>query len=375
MKFLHTADWQLGMKASHLGQAAPQFREERLKAARRVVDAARNHDAEFLLIAGDTFEDNGIERGLIQKVADILASSPVPVYIIPGNHDPLTPGSVWEHPAWKSMTNVHVLRDEKPVDILGGILYPCPLKEKHSRKDPTAWIPGTQKPLMRIGVAHGTVEGINQSEPDYPIPRDAALRSNLDYLALGHWHSTAYYSTPKRAVRMAYSGTHETTGFGERDSGNILLVDIPSPGSVPVITPVKTGQLNWKIIEKDIVYAGDLTKVREEIESEGNPELTLISLRLKGLLDIEEQDEISRITEILDSRFLFGKVDSSDLRPSPGDTSWLENLPPGILQNVAARIQQLADHQYGGKRPEGTSPEIASRALLELYILMTEVKP
>ena len=74
MRFLHTADWQLGMKASHTGQAASRVREERLTAARRVIEAARDHSAEFLLIAGDTFEDNGVERGLIQKAADILSS-------------------------------------------------------------------------------------------------------------------------------------------------------------------------------------------------------------------------------------------------------------------------------------------------------------
>ncbi len=193
MKFIHTADWQLGMKAAHVGEAAARVREERLAAARRVVGVARDHGAEFVLIAGDTFEDNGVERALIQKVADILGSSHVPVYLIPGNHDPLTPGSVWEHPAWKSMEHVHVLREEKPVDIPGGILYPCPVKDKRSRKDPTAWIPSEDEGAIRIGLAHGTVEGVPQPEPDHPIARDAASRAGLDYLALGHWHSTATY--------------------------------------------------------------------------------------------------------------------------------------------------------------------------------------
>src|SRR4030042_4539442 len=118
------------MKAIRVGGVAPRVREERLAAARRVVGAAREQAAEFILIPGHTFEDNGVERALIQKVADILGSSPVPVYVIPGNHDPLTPGSVWEHPAWKTMEHVHVLREEKPIAIPGGVLSPCPVKEK-----------------------------------------------------------------------------------------------------------------------------------------------------------------------------------------------------------------------------------------------------
>ena len=348
------------------------MREERLAAARRVVGVARDQGAEFVLIAGDTFEDNGVERALIQKVADILGGSPVPVYLIPGNHDPLTPGSVWEHPAWKSMEHVHVLREEKPVDIPGGILYPCPVKDKRSRKDPTAWIPSGETGAIRIGLAHGTVEGVPQPEPDHPIPRDAAARAGLDYLALGHWHSTATYPASDGSVRMAYSGTHETTSFGERDSGNVLVVEIAGPGAPPLVTPVRTGGLTWKVIEKDIREPGDLQRVRQDIESQDNPGSTLIELRLKGLLAAAERDEVARIEEILASRFLFHRVDSSGLRPSPEDANWLASLPPGILQNVAARLQELSDPRFAGERPEGASPEVASRALMELYALMTE---
>jgi len=371
VKFIHTADWQLGMKAAHVGETAARVREERLAAARRAVGVARDQGAEFILMAGDTFEDNGVERALIQKVADILCSSPVPVYVIPGNHDPLTPGSVWEHPAWKSMEHVHVLREEKPVDIPGGTLYPCPVKDKRSRKDPTAWILSGEA-VIRIGLAHGTVEGIQQAEPDHPIARDAASRAGLDYLALGHWHSTAMYPGADGSVRMAYSGTHETTSFGERDSGNVLVVEIAGPGASPLVTPVRTGGLNWMVIEKDIREAGDLQRVRQDIESQGNPGSTLVEVRLKGLLAAGERDEIARIEGILASRFLFARLGSSGLRPSPEDTSWLASLPPGILQSVAARLQELADPGFSGQRPEGASPEVASRALMELYALMTE---
>jgi hypothetical protein len=63
------------------------------------------------------------------------------------------------------------------------------------------------------------------------------------------------------------------------------------------------------------------------------------------------------------------------LRPSPDDANWLGSLPPGILQSVAARLQELSDPRFSGERPEGASPDVASRALMELYALMTEVQP
>jgi DNA repair exonuclease SbcCD nuclease subunit len=94
MRFLHTADWQIGMKAAVLGDAGARVREERLAAGRRVVETAKSHDVDFLLVAGDLFEDNAVDRVLVQKVADILNSFGGPVFVIPGNHDPLVPGSV-----------------------------------------------------------------------------------------------------------------------------------------------------------------------------------------------------------------------------------------------------------------------------------------
>ena len=372
VKLIHTADWQLGMKAAHVGSAAPRVREERLAAARRVVTAAREQGAELIVIAGDTFEDNGVERALVQKAADILGSSPVPVFVIPGNHDPLTPGSVWEHPAWKTMEHVHVLREQKPVDVPGGTLYPCPVKDKRSRKDPTAWITPAAGDAVRIGLAHGTVEGVQQPEPDHPIARDAAQRAGLDYLALGHWHSTSAYPAADGAVRMAYCGTHETTGFGERDSGNILMVEIAGHGAAPMVTPMRTGGLTWKVFEKEVREPGDLARVRQVIELHQDAGTTLVELRVRGLLVAAERDELERIREVLASRFPFHRVDSSGLRPSPADSGWLAGLPPGLLQSLAARLQELSDPGYAGNRPQGGSPEAASRALMELYTMITE---
>jgi DNA repair exonuclease SbcCD nuclease subunit len=373
MRFVHTADWQIGMKATHVGKAGVKVREERLNAATRVIDAAKSHRADFILLAGDTFEDNGIDRVLVQKTADILAAFGGPVYIIPGNHDPLVPGSVWEHPAWSDEDNLNVLKEESPVEIQGGILYPCPAHEKKSGKDPTAWIKDLEGEGIRIGLAHGTVEGIHREEPEYPVPRDAAVLAGLDYLALGHWHSTAVYPDPNGTIRMAYSGTHEPTRFGERDSGNILVVGIEDPGKSPEVTSIKTGGLEWLTIADEIRQAGDMGRIRERIEKVMNPSATLVDIRLSGLLDGSDRQELERLNDIIASRFLFERFDISKIRPMPEDENWLAGLPPGVVREAALRLQSLCDPAFPGDRPDGASPEVASRALMELYALIQEV--
>jgi len=299
-------------------------------------------------------------------VVDIFSKFDSPIFIIPGNHDPLVPGSVWEHPAWKSCSNVQMLRDEILVEVTGGLLYPCPAREKHSGRDPTSWITQEQTDSVRIGMAHGTVEGVHQAEPDFPIPRDAARRSGLDYLALGHWHSFATYPSVDGDVRMAYSGTHETTRFGERNSGSVLMVEITEPGAPPTVTTVKTGGLEWTVIDRDLREPGDLRRLKEQVETLSNPDSTLLSMSLSGLITADEREELAHLEDILASRFVSGRLDVSRLLPSPEDESWLSGIPPGVVRDAAYRLRQTV--AVGGE-----SSTDAARALMALYSLALEV--
>lgn len=373
VRFVHTADWQIGMKATHVGTVGEAVRAERFAAAQRVVDSAKEHGAQFIAVAGDTFEDNAVDRVLIQKVGDILAAFDGPVYLIPGNHDPLVPGSVWDHGVWKSHANLHVLVKTSPVEIDGAVLFPSPLREKHSMTDPTRWIDANQCGEIAIGIAHGSVQGVVQDDLDYPIARDAAARAGLDYLALGHWHSTAHYEDAAGATRMAYSGTHETTKFGERDSGNVLLVEIEKRGDSPKMTSIRSGGLTWESLEEDIGEAGDLARLRERIETIPDPDSTLLDISLTGVLHSEEHDQVARIDEIVRSRFLYGRIDHSQLLPRPTDDNWLNDVPVGVMREVAERLRALGDPAKAD-RPEYATPEVAARAMIELYRMIHEVK-
>ncbi len=366
MRFLHTADWQIGMKAAHVGAVGSKIREERLRAAQRVMQLATKHEAEFIVVAGDTFEDNAVDRILVQKIADILATSQVPVYLIAGNHDPISPGSVWEHPAWERCgSKVHILRTRDPVEIPGGMLFPAPLTEKYSTLNPTASINAHGATGITIGLAHGTVQGIQQETLDYPIPRDAPQRCGLDYLAIGHWHSYSAFPGSDGVARLAYSGTHETTKFGERDSGQVLLVEISAPRAAPKITPLRSGGFQWSVIERTIHEPADIQRIIEEIEAWPEPSQALIDLRLQGLLTPAIHPELRRLEELVAARFCYARCDFSSLIPSPQDERWVDELPAGVLRNTAVSLRQWCEP--AAERPAGVTSAVATRALLDLY--------
>lgn len=362
MKFLHTSDWQMGMKADSVGLMAERVREERLEAARRALQIATEQGAEMILLTGDVFEDNAVDRLLVRKVGEILRAFPGSVYIIPGNHDPLSPGSVWEHGVWQETTNVTVFRKSEPVELESCILFPCPLHEKYSTKNPTRWINAKETTKPAIGLAHGNVEGIPNGEPDYPIPRDAATRLGLDYLALGHWHSFARYDDADSVCRMAYSGTHETTKFGERDSGNAIIVEIEQRGSPPRVTPIKTGRLDWRTFERTVDQPHSLEALIEELGKLNQPAGALVRVLLAGVLFPEDRHSLVRLEEHLASRFLFGFLDTSRLIPAPDGEGWIESLSSGSFREAAIKLRSQA--------AQSANPEeraVATQALLQLF--------
>ena len=96
MRFIHTADWQIGMKRHFLDEyAQARFSDARENAIRKIGQLAKNHDATFVVVAGDVFETNLLRARTIQRALDAMREIPIPVYLLPGNHDHLGPTSIY----------------------------------------------------------------------------------------------------------------------------------------------------------------------------------------------------------------------------------------------------------------------------------------
>lgn len=340
MRFLHTADWQIGMRAAMLGDKGERVRAARLESARFVVELARREHVDFVILAGDTFEHNGVERIKVREVAKILGAAGCPVFIIPGNHDPLTPGSVWEDTVWGEFPNLKILTRAEEVEAGTATLYACPVSAGDSKDDPTAWIQAHGDSIA-IGIAHGSVEN-PAYEQTLPIARDAATVHGLDYLALGHFHSRTLYGDDAGAVRMAYSGTHEATSFTEAASGNVLIVDITHRGTAPEIQTVRTGNLEWLSVDRRIEKPGQIRALAAELDVKSTPERTLVECTLAGALFGSDHEALNQLLEIVEGRFLFGRHDVSRLAADETGPEWIEKLPEGYLREAARDLLTLA---------------------------------
>jgi DNA repair exonuclease SbcCD nuclease subunit len=294
------------MKARQAGELAPALRRKRLETARTIMELARTEAVDAVLLAGDTFEDPNVERSTFEEVRHLLESvAPIPVLVLPGNHDPLSPGGIWDRPIWlDGSSNVLVLRSPVELEpIPGCAFYPCPLEQKHSIQDPTRWIPKRAEgdDRLRVGIAHGSLPvGSDAAMRNFPIPTDRAQVSELDYLALGDWHGMNVQG------RTAYSGTPEQTSFADKNCGYVLLVDIPNAGTTPTVNPVPVGCFQWvSAIGTVIREKTDVEDLRRSIEGHGDPSSLCLDVSIKIAPSVDEAtlNALDRLKESLANVF------------------------------------------------------------------------
>ena len=229
IKFLHTADWQLGKPFQRITDEAKRTRlqNERINCLRQIGNLARESGASFILVAGDLFDSTSPLKSTVAQACEAIGAMEIPVLAIPGNHDHAGPGSVWEQPFFvnerkRLAPNLRVLFEGKPVVLENAVVFPAPLLRRHDHTDPTAWIrtafEATEFPphLPCIVLAHGSVQGFDTTQEDEDeearglnrIDLDRLPISEIDYIALGDWHGT------KRISEKAwYSGTPEIDRF------------------------------------------------------------------------------------------------------------------------------------------------------------------
>ena len=366
--FLHTADWQIGKRFGSFPDDKPAvLRDERLRAVDRLAAAAAARGCAAVLVAGDVFDSETIPSALCARLLSLLgAYTHLTWHLLPGNHDPARPGGIWSTLSSGGLpANVQVHLQPQPVALAPDVmLLPAPLTSKRTNSDPTAWMDEAATPsgTMRIGLAHGSVQGFG-SDGDASVNIDAARpkRSGLAYLALGDWHGTM-----RIGERVWYSGTPEPDGFRDNDPGNALVVRLDG-NAVPNVERIPTGHYTWVRRECAADSAAALGGIEDEVSRLGGAaSRCLMSLVLKGALPLAEFARIEERLEALAPRLFHLAPDLRELS-SFTDVGGLQALHSPALSEIAARLKQAGS--------EGTvAPAVAERALRRLFTLARQAE-
>jgi DNA repair exonuclease SbcCD nuclease subunit len=291
-------------------EAQSRFTHDRIDAIRRIGELARDHEAQFVVVAGDVFESNQVDRQTVVRALEAMDSVPVPLFLLPGNHDPLDAATVYRSATFsaKKPENVLVLEDSQPIEPAGaqGVeVVGAPWDSKRPFTDLAGSLFAALEPsppdVTRIAVAHGVVDTL-APDPDAPAlirvadAEKALGDGRIHYLALGDRHSATDVGG---TGGIWYSGTPVATDFGEQAPGRVLLVDV-APGSPPQVTEIPLyADDAWRFVDESYPLNGpeDVEALARSLDAHTHKESVILRLSLVGELSIAAH---ARLNTILD---------------------------------------------------------------------------
>ena len=370
VKVLATADWQLGKAISGAGEQSHVFREQLFLTGERIVtEIAPENDADLIVVCGDLFDRPDASWELIERTAEMLKKSEIPIHIISGNHDALD--SSQETCLWKldrelggqSNIIIHKTREPCHLENLGCTIYPGVLNARFDNSDQVSWIPDRdKKDGVRIGLFHGAICKFGEGE-DFRIQNlepTLAIDKDLDIALLGDWHQpkgdekVSPMAQPDN--RLWYTWAPEAQKLSDNKIGRVLLCDL-EVGKEPNVNPIEVGKNCF--ISKPIEFENEYKNEDFESEMEAISEL------------IEQYSENNLVIRIIASGWLneadYNRLESTinDLKSKNNKISFKDQLSilPANLDKSEDLINQISETI----NTSGEAKEIKDLAIKLLY--------
>ncbi len=366
MRFIHTADWQIGKPFRNFGEKEVVLRQARLSAIEAIGRLAEHEAAPNILVAGDLYDtDSPGQKTLLEPLERMRRFSGVSWHVIPGNHDPHRGQGLWDRVRAAGLpANVHLHLTPESIQLSAeAALLPGPLRRKTEPSDLTEWMDSaaTALGLIRIGLAHGSITGFEAGgEANNPIAPDRAKRAGLDYLALGDWHRTMQINPS-----TWYAGTPESDRFNSQELGQVLLVEIAGPGAVPVVSTRRTGTYRWISVNEEITSESEIEGLEGRLRTLPDLSSLLVRLQVKGTLPLAGRAEFERRLAALEAAMFWLEPDLMRLavRPTLEDFERIDFQ--GVLREAAETLRAMAENPVNSAAERRRAEE----ALVQLYLM------
>jgi DNA repair exonuclease SbcCD nuclease subunit len=378
MRFVHSADWQLGMTRHFLnGEAQPRYSAARRDVVAAIGPLAADAGAEFVVVAGDVFEDNQLAPQVVSQSLEAMRAIGIPVYLLPGNHDPLDASSVYTSALFlaECPDNVAVLDRAGVHEVRPGLeIVAAPWRSKRPTSDLIGdvldGLPADG--VTRIVVGHGAVDILDPGHDKPSLIRLAAVeaalaRGAVHYVALGDKHSRTDVGG---TGRVWYSGSPEVTNYDdvEPDPGHVLVVDIDEadPTRTVRVDARRVGRWRFVSLNRPVDDSRDIADLDINLDLLPDKERTVVRLGLTGSLTVTDKAALDACLDRYSRRFaaLTEWERNTDIAVMPADGEFADL---GIGGFAAAAVDDLV----ATARSDGEDAEDA-RAALALLLRLTD---
>jgi DNA repair exonuclease SbcCD nuclease subunit len=365
MRFIHSADWQIGKVFKQFGAKEEGLRQARLTAIESLGTQAKRNGVRHIVVAGDVYDSEAPNPHTLRAPIERMKPfADIHWHLLPGNHDPHRPEGVWDRVAQIGLpSNVHLHLTPTPFALEdNAFLLPAPLLRKSEFDDISAWMDAAVTPpgALRIGLAHGSVVNFGGGgEATNPIDPVRTAKARLDYLALGDWHRTLQIGPA-----MWYAGTPEPDRAGGQEQGTALLVEIAGPGAAPSVSPLMTGTYRWITCSERLGDESALADLDQRLRNHPDLSRLILRLRIEGSLPLAVHAAFQQRIADLEAAVFHLDLDQAALtaRPTQSDLETIDF--DGVLRRAADRLKSVIDDS-------AASPELrrrAEEALVQLYL-------
>ena len=236
LRIVHTSDVHLGAYVGSGDEKWVSRRELMESAFGRVVELANEVDADALIIAGDFFDNDRVEAETVVFAAETIRRFEGQTFLIPGNHDPMDPGSIyWRHDMEAIAPRLTIIREHMGALVepegLDLVLWGRAYMDTDWHFKPLAGLPERVDGRWHIALGHGHFVREGGEMHRSLLIKDAevaAAAGHWDYMAFGHWEPHADVSTG--GVTAIYSGAPMPLSDSNRRAGLAAVVDFDESG-------------------------------------------------------------------------------------------------------------------------------------------------
>lgn len=349
-------------------EAAARYSQARIDAIRALGQCAAEQGAQFIVVAGDVFESNQLSAQTLSRALDALNSVPVPVFLLPGNHDPLDASSIFRSGTFREKARDHliVITDSTsiPVPGLANVeVVGAPWFSKRPAVDLCAQALKSLEPapgITRILLGHGQVDSLapDQAQPgvvSQALLEQALAEGQVHYVALGDRHSLTRVGT---SGRLCYSGTPLVTDFDEVDPNQALLVELDS--ETCTLTPLTIGFWEFQALQRDINGPEDLAAFAQWLDAIRGKECTVLKVGFTGSVNLALAAELDALLEA--QAHVFASLKRRER------TTDLAVIPDALDDNAIA-LSGYADATWKALLARAASDDTATDALRLMYRL------
>ena len=305
MKIIHCSDLHLDSKIDSLPtDKSLKRREEVLHSFERLCDYSVKNNVEVVIIAGDMFDEKKCSKKSFERVMfAINQTNPVKFLYLNGNHD----DKLLEENKDKLASNLLLFNEGfnvfnfNGVSIAGlsiglGLSKACYDYVNFNEND------------FNILVMHGEAVDFIPDKLEDNVVLPLLKDRNVDYLALGHYHSYSVNKLDARGV-YSYSGCLDGRGFDETGVKGFVLVDTDAQDKykfVPFSSRIYV-ETTFSISEFADYLSARKVILKEIVEKYSND--CLVKLVLVGEIKPDFELDVDELKSRLNELFFYAKIE------------------------------------------------------------------